>query len=265
MKYHLYSMIFSQYRQKIALLGALIYTIIIGIGMYISYDIKGISYENPQIMNTLWWVEVILTLWTIFLTMKFFSWKEIGFVRLDKKQIWWFVPSLVIVFTMLIAQLYAFYTINLSALQIRQIGLIGFATLLVGFSEELMYRGIIFNTFLKTHSKLKTVLISAVAFSLLHSVNILGGLPLSTMLIQLLMTFVFGLFSALIFMRIKSILPLILFHWLWDFCLISNRIINGESLISKISSIYVLLQLILLIVLFVFLEKVKIKSNDLAK
>ncbi len=246
-------------KQKIALLGALIYTIIIGAGMYISYHIKGIGYESPKIINTLWWVEIILTLWTIFLAVKFFSWKEIGFVKLDKKQIWWFVPSLVIVFAMLIAGAYAFFTGNLSNSQLQQIGLIGFTTLLVGFSEELMYRGIVFSTFLKTHSKTKTILISAVAFSLLHSVNIFAGLSLTQMLLQLLMTFVFGLFSALIFMRIKSILPLILFHWLWDFCLISNGIIDQKSLISEISTIHILVQLVLIIVLFVFLKKVKVK------
>ncbi len=244
-------------KHKIALLGALIYTIIIGAGMYISYHIKGIGYESPKIMHTLWWVEIILTLWTIFLTVKFFSWKEVGFVKLDKKQIWWFMPSLVIVFAMLIAGIYAFFTGNITTSQVQQIGLIGFTTLLVGFSEELMYRGIIFNTFLKTHSKTKTVLISAVAFSLLHSVNVFGGLTFTMMSIQLLMTFVFGLFSALIFMRIKSILPLILFHWLWDFCLISNSVIDGKSLISEISTIHILVQLVLIIVLFMFLKKVK--------
>ncbi len=246
-----------QKKQKTALLGAVIYTIIIGIGMYISYHIKGIGYESPKMMNTLWLIEIVLTLWTIFLTVKFFSWKEVGFVKFDKKQIWWLVPSLVIVFAMFFAGMYAFFTENLSTSQWQQIALICFTTFLVGFSEELMFRGIVFNTFFKTHSKIKAVLISAVVFSLLHSVNVFGGLAFTSMLIQLVLTFFFGLFFALIFMRVKSIVPLIIFHWLWDFCLIADSVVDGKSAIGTISSGHLLLELVLIIVLFVFLKKVK--------
>ncbi|MBS9774337.1 MAG: CPBP family intramembrane metalloprotease [Tenacibaculum sp.] len=248
-------------KQKIALFGSVIYTALIGIGMYVSYHIRGIDYHNNKIMNTLWVSEVLMTLWTIFLTLKYFSWKEVGFVKVDKKQIWWFVPSLLIVSAMLLAGIYALFTNDLSSEQLQQISLIGFATFLVGFSEELMYRGIVFNAFFKTHSKLKTILISAVAFSLLHSVNIFGGLTFYEMLGQLLMTFLFGLFSALIFMRIKSIIPLIFFHWLWDFWLMADGVMNGKSLIGDISTAHIFIQFGLIIVLFIVLRKFKKITN----
>lgn len=248
-------------RQKISLMGAIIYTAIIGVGMFISFHIRGISYESPKIMDTLWVVEVILALWVIFLTVKYFSWKEVGFVKLDKKQTAWLLPSFIILIVMLVAGFYAFCTRALSPEKIEQAGLIAFTTFFVGFSEELMYRGILLNTFLKTHRPTKAILISAAAFSFLHTVNMLGGLAFHFMLMQLLLTFLFGLFAALIFMRIRNIIPLILFHWLWDFAVISNGVIDGQSLIARVASVHFLVEFIIIVVLYLRLNKIDFEKE----
>lgn len=250
-------------KQKVALTGAVIYTLLIGLGMFISFHVRGISYDNPKIMNTLGVVEILLTLWTLFLGMRYFSFKEAGFSSIEKKQLWWLLPSFAIIIAMIVAGADALSSKDISSEQIQQITIIGIATFLVGFSEELMYRGIVLNAFLETYSKTKAVVISAVAFSLLHSVNIFGGLAFQFMLMQLVLTFLFGLFSALIFIRIKNLIPLIIFHWLWDFCTISNGVINGESLITKIASVHLLIQFILIIVLFLFLNTNFKKTNNL--
>ncbi len=48
-------------------------------------------------------------------------------------------------------------------------------TMLVGISEELMFIGIVLRVFLEKRSELVAVFVSSALFSLLHSVNILGG------------------------------------------------------------------------------------------
>ena len=88
--------------------------------------------------------------------------------------------------------------------------------LLVGFSEELVFRGIVLQGGLRQVSTGKSILISAVMFSLLHSVNVLAFLPLDGMLMQLGLTFVFGLGMACYALRVNSLIPLMVFHALWD-------------------------------------------------
>jgi len=244
-------------KQKIALLGAVLYSVIIGIGMYILFHINGVTYGSAEMVNTLWYIEIVLTLLTLFITIKHFSWKEVGFVKLQTKQILWLVPSIIVLGYMFIVLLSLFAESDLSVANTRLIFLVGLTTLLVGFSEELMFRGIILNAFSKTHSKTTAVIISSVSFSLLHSVNILGGIDVSQMLVQLVLTLLFGLFFALILLRIKSIIPLMLFHWLWDFTLISGSVISSANEVAGIATINFIIEIVIIIVLFIYLKKSK--------
>lgn len=98
-------------------------------------------------------------------------------------------------------------------------------TLLVGVAEETMFRRILFirllGLFQERGSK-KALLISAVCFSLLHAVNILGGSPAPQVLMQLAATFVAGLFYVLMFDYTRNIYLLIIMHFLWDYILFSG-------------------------------------------
>jgi pyruvate dehydrogenase complex dihydrolipoamide acetyltransferase long form len=58
----------------------------------------------------------------------------------------------------------------------------GLLMILVGFSEELMFRGVVLRAGLGEVSTGQAILISAVLFSLLHSVNVLAFVPLDGML-----------------------------------------------------------------------------------
>ncbi|MUG91735.1 hypothetical protein F7734_04265 [Scytonema sp. UIC 10036] len=56
------------------------------------------------------------------------------------------------------------------------------------------------------------MLASAMAFSLLHDVNVFGGVTLPSMCIQLVLTFLFEFLFALLMIKLNNILPLIIFH-----------------------------------------------------
>jgi len=232
-----------------------LYTAIIGLGMYITYHLNGVTYGNPEMVQTLWVIEIILSSLTIFITVKYFSWQEVGFAKLQTKQMLWLIPSFALVGFMGVKVFSLLIESNLSEEKLNLVYLVGFTTLLVGFSEELMYRGILLNELLKTYGKTKAVLISAAGFSLLHSVNIFGGLHFPQMLQQLLLTFIFGLFLALIFLRIKNIIPLIIFHWLWDFSLISAGILKPRphelESVATTSAIHIGIEIILIIALLI--------------
>ncbi|MCF6274487.1 MAG: CPBP family intramembrane metalloprotease, partial [Robiginitomaculum sp.] len=131
-------------------------------------------------METLWWVEILLSLLTLFITIKYFSWQEVGVVKLETKQLLWLMP-LLLPLTVMWGGIFNFlYTNPMTPEHIKLFALVGFTTLLVGFSEELMYRGVVFSAFWqnKEVNRIKAVLIRALVFSLLHSAHIFAGTTL---------------------------------------------------------------------------------------
>lgn len=95
-------------------------------------------------------------------------------------------------------------------------------TLLVGIAEELMFRRVLFIGLLKEMPFSKALVLSSIVFSLLHSVNVFAGLPVQAMLMQLVSTFLAGLFYALMYWYTKSICLMIASHWLWDYVLLGG-------------------------------------------
>lgn len=94
--------------------------------------------------------------------------------------------------------------------------------LLVGLNEELIYRGVIFSNAIEEKGLKKAVFISAIAFSLLHAVNILGGLTLVALVVQLISTFIVGIFFALSYKYINNIWLIVIYHGLWDYISLSQ-------------------------------------------
>ena len=95
------------------------------------------------------------------------------------------------------------------------------ATLLVGIGEEIAFRQVLFGALLKRSAQqgrtvVGAVLVSALAFSALHAVNVLGGESVRKVAIQMVLTFLAGILFAVLYLQTKSLLALILFHWLWD-------------------------------------------------
>jgi membrane protease YdiL (CAAX protease family) len=147
---------------------------------------------------------------------------------------------------------------SLSAAQWQLFALVGFTTLLVGFGEEIMYRGIVLHAFLTTGRVRWAMLVSAIAFSLLHAVNFLGGYPLQAVPIQLLNTFQFGFFFAPLMLKLNNIVPLMIFHWLWDFVLFAAPLVGEQTFtsVSTIALINIPIEIIVGIVLWLQIKQV---------
>lgn len=195
---------------------AILYTAIMGVGMYIMHHINGGMYGNAEMVDTLWWILIILTLLTMGSIVKFFSWPEVGFKKLNWSQLWWALPWTANIIYIWFAIIGHLMTHTLGAEQWRTLGMIAFTTLLVGIAEELMYRGIALHSLLGQFSLRKAILLSALAFSLLHSVNFLGGLAFQDVLEQLIDTFIFGVAFACLVLRQNNLWPAILLHWQGD-------------------------------------------------
>ncbi|PID62520.1 MAG: hypothetical protein CSB44_03625 [Gammaproteobacteria bacterium] len=131
-------------KQKVALVSAVVYTALIGAGMFTSLHINGIPYESPRMPETLIWFEVVMTVFALWVAKRYFSWQELGFGKFDRKNILWFAPMAIM--GVIIAGNFGYFILSnleyFSSEQWRLLGVVAVTTFLVGFSEELMYRGI---------------------------------------------------------------------------------------------------------------------------
>lgn len=126
-----------------------------------------------------------------------------------KKELLWFFP-------IIISELFAFSV----GFQFRQDFLLYFClilfTVFVGISEELFFRGIVFNI-LKNKSIKYAIIVSSVFFSLLHLANLAGGVSAKYAILQVIFAFIFGIVAAQISVLSKSLLPAIIWHFTHDF------------------------------------------------
>ncbi len=87
---------------------------------------------------------------------------------------------------------------------------------LVGFVEELIFRGFLFKAMLKDGSVKSAVIVSSVTFGLGHILNIFNGHDLIPTLIQVVFAVAAGFILTLTFYKCGSLLPNILMHSMVD-------------------------------------------------
>lgn len=97
----------------------------------------------------------------------------------------------------------------------------------VGFSEELAFRGVLLRALLGTYSVRRAVLISAISFGAVHSLNALMTGELVPALFQSCLAVGMGMWAANIRIRTGSLyIPMVL-HGLWDLALLI--VLNGVA------------------------------------
>jgi membrane protease YdiL (CAAX protease family) len=95
--------------------------------------------------------------------------------------------------------------------------LVGANTLLIGFSEELMFRGVLFYGAQSSFGSKLAVVITAAIFGLNHCLNgtVTGDWKQAAE--QAILNVFSGFWLAALRVYLNSIIPLIAIHWLWDF------------------------------------------------
>jgi membrane protease YdiL (CAAX protease family) len=245
-------------KPKLAIVAAVIYTAIMGIGMFYLKTFLGITYGDPAMMNLFWFVLIIVNAINVFWVTRYFGWQTIGFRPLDRKQLLWLLPSIAVLIAMWVVCLTGLSHVSLSAAQWQLLAIAGCTTLLVGLGEETMYRGIVLHAFLTTNRVRWAMLVSAIGFSLLHAVNVFGGVPLLGVPMQLIMTFLFGFFFAPLMLKLNNIVPLMIFHWLWDFVLFAAPLVGEQTntAVGAIALLNIPIEIIVGIVLWLQIKHV---------
>ena len=107
--------------------------------------------------------------------------------------------------------------------------LIGANTLLVGFSEELMFRGILFYGSKMSFGFMGAVVVTSVLFGLMHDMNSLITGNKKQAIFQAFFTTVFGFWIVALRAYLNTIIPLVVIHWLWDFGLFAAAPVKAAS------------------------------------
>lgn len=80
--------------------------------------------------------------------------------------------------------------------------------------EEVVFRGIVLTAFLNRYSEHKSIIFSSIGFGLMHLLNLVGGYEPLWVFGQIGWAFILGLFYGYLFVRTRSLLPPMIFHYL---------------------------------------------------
>lgn len=148
----------------------------------------------------------------IYLKVKNIPKKEILLTGIDKngvKTCLFYLPLIVILLPMIVTG------VNISNIGYTLVTLL--FTLSVGIAEELYFRGIILRLLGKNFSTLPAVFISFIIFGIGHASGAFVESSLMMVLFAILNALLFGWLAAETALITKNIIPLMIFHWLFDF------------------------------------------------
>jgi membrane protease YdiL (CAAX protease family) len=114
----------------------------------------------------------------------------------------------------------------------------GWLVSLPSILEEFVFRGIILVVFLNKYSSIKAVIYSAISFGLIHLLNLASDKEMIWVLGQVIYNSIAGLFYGYLFLRTKSLLPVILIHYLNNLFIGTITIYIQSNASAEIQSFY---------------------------
>lgn len=259
-------------KKKAGILSLIGYLITMGIGVLIGNIINSmwggntLSTMNMDSSNIIYKIiiQVPPTIFILYFIKKYYKWEDIGFKSKNSKKLIWFIPYIIILVVMIIKFIMELnknielYNISTYLLII----LIFIGTIMAGFCEEVIFRGIILNSFKSEKSYLLAMIISSLGFSIVHITTVIMGNSLFEALITVFYSSLLGFAFTGLAMKMNNIWPLITFHSLWNFILMASQSLNLEiSLAAGICNIMNLFIAILLWSIVIFEEKRKLKKG----
>lgn len=137
-----------------------------------------------------------------------------------------------------------------------QIALFALLMANVGFLEELIFRGYLYQAIKAKSSTNRAILISGITFGLGHIVNLMRGMSVDNQIEQIIVAIVLGILLAKIVDITNSLLPGILFHIVFN---ISGFIMLVDP---SLNTLYIFGILILASLYLLYLMRVKTKRSD---
>lgn len=112
---------------------------------------------------------------------------------------------------------------------------VGINTLLVGISEELAFRGILFSGARSAFRPIGAIVLTSVIFGAVHVFNGVTTGDWGAAAIQATAAAMSGLLFIAILIRTGSIVPAMIIHWLWDFGIFTLGARGGRAEAAPLS------------------------------
>ncbi|MGI6626775.1 MAG: CPBP family intramembrane glutamic endopeptidase [Bacillota bacterium] len=136
---------------------------------------------------------------------------QIGFTRVEKgsiKTVLYFVP--------ITASKIGFLIFGVDS-NTQTIIALAFFTIMIGLSEELYFRGIILRKLRSCFTIKQTVILSSVFFAAVHASQAFSGTGIIIVTLTIINALIFGVIASEIVILTRSIIPVIIWHVLYDF------------------------------------------------
>ena len=207
-------------------------------------DITNIIYQwKTQIVV----FSVLVTLVTL---LKW--WREVGFKPMHTGGLKFLLPPLLFLLILFAIALVEDKgsTLFFGFTSLKQMFSFFLILLMLGFTEELLFRGILYHGLETKFGVLSTVLLSALIFGVFHYINLLVGAEFYATTYQVIHATSAGFMYATLRLRIGAIWPVMLFHSMWDIGLImigSLQHAASDRHAQALSSFSILYALILIL------------------
>ena len=126
---------------------------------------------------------------------------------------------------------------------------------LVGFIEEMLFRGFLFRGMLKDGKTLNAIIISSLTFGIGHIVNLFAGHASFETFVQIFFAISWGFIFTMVYYRCGSILPCILAHSMIDVFSLYNK----ESLLMD--WVYIISTIVIAILYCTYLYRIGNKEK----
>ena len=226
----------SHYNLKPNLKNALIIVIIYSVLLILLQKLSGVPYTaiTKSSSNMLFGVLIPVFIASVLLTIiALWSgwWKDVWRDKFHIKDHPWMHIFLILLVLVIIGN---FFKGNIGSVDSNYIIYAFIATLLVGYSEELLSRGLLIRGARGSgFTEVKVFLIVMIVFGALHVINILSGQNVITTLLQMLFAGLIGGVFYTIFRKSGFLIVTMILHALYDFSLFTQ----GTSQLNQIAAI----------------------------
>lgn len=166
---------------------------------------------------------------------------QIGFVRAEKdglKTALYFIPIIAAKTGLLL------FGINRN---VQTIIALFFFTMSIGLSEEIYFRGMILRRLATCFSIKRAVILSSVLFAAVHASQAFSGAGTITVMLTIVNALIFGIAASELVILTRSLIPVIIWHVLYDF-------INWIALVqAEIEIILIIIESIIMIAYAIYL------------
>lgn len=237
------------------------YILIMIIGITIKGFIIGAKEDVFLDLIILSIIQICSSGFMVYMIKRHFEWSNVGFNKMSYKNLAWFIPYvLILIFmgTTFVKEIY----INIQHYDLQVwttlfLTLIG--TILAGYCEEVLFRGILLNSLIKEKNLILAMIISSIGFSILHITTIFNGASIIGAIYNVIYASLLGFAFVALAIKIKNIWPLVIYHILWNYLLIASDILNIN--VSKVSLLSNPLNILIGIILWYALIKENKKSK----